>query len=141
MKMKSVRKQKGFTLIELMIVVAIIGVLSAVAVPAYQNYTKKSEAAAGLGTIRALLTNIDMYIQEKGAFPATTNIGELGASAGMNTLGSIALTPDNAASEAGVAAFNFGTDSTLNSTSVSYTRTSTGWSCTNTTGQTIKSCG
>ena len=42
------RKQQGFTLIELMIVVAIIGILAAVALPAYQDYTARSRVSEGL---------------------------------------------------------------------------------------------
>jgi len=56
--------QKGFTLIELMIVVAIIGVLAAVALPAYQNYVQKSQTSAALAEISAARTAYDVAFAE-----------------------------------------------------------------------------
>lgn len=65
------RKQSGFSLIELMIVVAVIGVLTAIALPAYQNYAKKAELGAALASINSVKTNIEDYIVTYGAFPTT----------------------------------------------------------------------
>lgn len=130
--------QKGFTLIELMIVVAIIGVLSAIAVPAYQNYVKKSEASVGLSTARSLLTNVDMFVQETGAFP--TDPTDIGATEEMNALGKIAIDPTDEDSEFGTVKFTFDDTSTLNTKLITFTKTDDGWSCSNTTGQELKSC-
>ncbi len=73
------KKQQGFTLIELMIVVAIIAILAAIALPAYQNYVAKSQATAGLADIRGGVTAFEEGIQSgerpAGATPANTDIG------------------------------------------------------------------
>ena len=65
--MKMVKKaQAGFTLIELMIVVAIIGILAAVAIPAYQEYVIKAKIANALGAVGSIKTAVAMCAQETG---------------------------------------------------------------------------
>jgi len=60
--MSNIRKNQGFTLIELMIVVAIIAILAAIAIPAFQNYTARSQAAAGLSDIRGGVTAFEEFV-------------------------------------------------------------------------------
>lgn len=67
--------QKGFTLIELMIVVAIIGILAAVAIPQYQNYVAKSQAARVMSETGALRTVVELCILEGKASIDTCQLG------------------------------------------------------------------
>ena len=68
------RAQAGFTLIELMIVVAIIGILAAVALPAYQDYTQRAQVAEGFTMVDGMKTSIAEFAQSNGAYPAAADI-------------------------------------------------------------------
>jgi type IV pilus assembly protein PilA len=67
------RMQKGFTLIELMIVVAIIGILAAVAIPQYQDYTVKAKLSKVQTWADPIKTAMGVYAQENGSYPATAS--------------------------------------------------------------------
>ena len=71
--------QQGFTLIELMIVVAIIGILAAIAIPAYQDYTIRAQVSEGLSLMDGAKTAVAEYYTNKGTLPSSN------ASAGLAT--------------------------------------------------------
>ncbi|WP_201568344.1 pilin [Psychrobacter sp. JCM 18900] len=104
------RTQNGFTLIELMIVFAIIGILSAIAIPSYLNYIGRSQAVEGFTVSAGLRSEIGVYLWENKRFPNANEVsvtGKIGKQA--NTLegkyiatSGISVTPDT-----GVIAINF----------------------------------
>lgn len=75
------KNQKGFTLIELMIVVAIIAILAAIALPAYQDYTSKSKVTAALADLASHKTQFEMVISDGGT-PTVANAGFQAAETG-----------------------------------------------------------
>ena len=62
------KKQQGFTLIELMIVVAIIGILAAIAIPAYQDYTIRAQVSEGLSLSSGAKAAVAEFFQDSGPF-------------------------------------------------------------------------
>lgn len=64
------RSQQGFTLIELMIVVAIIGILAAIAIPMYSDYIVRSQISEGINLASAAKVAVAEYVLENGTFPA-----------------------------------------------------------------------
>jgi type IV pilus assembly protein PilA len=73
------KKQQGFTLIELMIVVAIIGILAAIAIPAYQDYTIRAQVSEGLNLSGGAKAAVTEYFQDRGSLPSNNNTAGLAA--------------------------------------------------------------
>ena len=72
------QNQKGFTLIELMIVIAIIGILAAIALPAYQSYTKKAKFTEVTAAVTPIRQAVDICYQREGALASCDTPAELG---------------------------------------------------------------
>ncbi|MDJ0700090.1 MAG: pilin [Woeseiaceae bacterium] len=73
------KKQQGFTLIELMIVVAIIGILAAIAIPAYQDYTIRAQVSEGLSLAAGAKAAVTEYYQDRGVYPGNNAFAGLSA--------------------------------------------------------------
>lgn len=90
-KERHMKKQSGFTLIELMIVVAIIGILAAIALPAYQSYMKKARSSEVILAVNPIKGNIEMQSQRDQALTCNINSAALTGAAAGNEVASVTV--------------------------------------------------